>query len=76
MDMQMPVMGGLEATQILRTKEFRSFNPGVIVIAMTANAMSEHRTACLEAGMDDYISKPFSMNDLKFALHKWGNRVM
>lgn len=76
MDMQMPVMGGVEATEKLRSTEFRSFNPNVVVIAMTANAMSEHRTACIESGMDDYISKPFSMTDLKLSLHKWGNRVM
>ena len=61
MDVQMPVMDGLTAT-----RELRRF-PGLAqlpVIAMTANAMGKDRDACLEAGMNDYVSKPFELAEL------------
>lgn len=57
MDMQMPVMGGVEATVNIRNKE-RVSGGHIPIIAMTANAMSEDRELCLNAGMDGYISKP------------------
>jgi CheY-like chemotaxis protein len=57
MDLQMPEMGGLEATRIIRERECRQGRHTPIV-AMTAHAMPEDRARCLEAGMDDYISKP------------------
>jgi two-component system sensor histidine kinase/response regulator len=55
MDMQMPVMDGLEATQIIRTMPGLGALP---VIAMTANAMDSDRKRCLDAGMNDHIGKP------------------
>ena len=55
MDMQMPVMGGIEATQIIRN-ELKSTIP---IIALTANAVKGDSDKCIEAGMNDYISKPF-----------------
>jgi len=55
MDMYMPVMGGVEATKVIR-EELKSDIP---IIALTANAMVEDRAKCLDAGMDDYVSKPF-----------------
>jgi two-component system, sensor histidine kinase and response regulator len=63
MDVQMPEMGGFEATTKIRERERRS-GAHIPIIAMTAHAMREDRERCLEAGMDDYISKPIRTSDL------------
>ena len=68
MDMQMPVMGGLEATSIIR-HQFP--NNDVPIIAMTANAMDEHKEQCVAAGMNDFISKPIDMKLLKEIIIKY-----
>jgi len=68
MDVQMPEMDGLEATRIIR-KRLRHNSP--MIIAMTANAMPEDREKCLEAGMDDYLSKPFKPRELQQILEKY-----
>ena len=68
MDMQMPVMGGIEATQIIRKI------PGyenIPIIAMTANAFTEDRKRCLDAGMNDILVKPFSPEELFSKLLLW-----
>jgi len=62
MDMQMPVMDGVEATRHIRALEL-PVQPSII--AVTANAFDSDREHCLEAGMDDFITKPFSMDDLR-----------
>ena len=67
MDVQMPEMDGLEATRVIRENP-RLTQP--IIIAMTANAMKEDREICLQAGMDDYISKPIKIELLVGALEK------
>jgi len=63
MDMQMPVMGGLEATRLIRAAEPRGQHTPIV--AMTANAMESDRQACLQAGMDDHLAKPFNASSLQ-----------
>jgi CheY-like chemotaxis protein len=68
MDWQMPRMDGLEATRRIRAL---SFETKPIIIAVTANAMSGDIEKCLEAGMDDYLSKPIRREKLSTTLGKW-----
>jgi CheY-like chemotaxis protein len=58
MDVQMPVLSGLDAARRIRAHERRHGLPAIPIIAMTAAARAEDREACLEAGMDDFVSKP------------------
>lgn len=67
MDVQMPEMDGLEATRMLRT----CLPVQPVIIALTANAMQGDRDACMQAGMDDYMSKPIDLNELLTQLEKW-----
>jgi CheY-like chemotaxis protein len=66
MDVRMPEMDGLEATRILRNQ----LNVQPVIIAMTANAIQGDKEECLQAGMNDYISKPVKVEDLMRTLHK------
>lgn len=68
MDIQMNGMDGFEATKMIRSK---FGNAGPVIIAMTAFASPEDRKACLDAGMDDYVSKPITIDDLERMLVKW-----
>jgi nitrogen fixation negative regulator NifL len=68
MDMQMPVMGGLEATRLIRAAEV--VGTRTPIIAMTANAMDSDRQACLQAGMDDHLAKPFNAQGLQAMLER------
>jgi len=71
MDIQMPEMNGYEATSIIveRRKDERP-----LIIAMTANAMQGDREKCIEAGMDDYVTKPMRVNDLIKVIQFWGKK--
>jgi len=71
MDMQMPVMDGIEATREIRSMEAERKLERTPIIAMTANAMEGDRERCLEAGMDDYISKPIRADQLYEQLQRW-----
>ena len=68
MDLQMPVMDGLEATRQIRQREQAGLQPRTRIVAMTANAYTEDREACFAAGMDDYIAKPISPARLREVL--------
>jgi len=71
MDCMMPEMDGFEATAMIRSSGSNVINHNVLVIAMTANAMKGDREKCLEAGMDDYLSKPVKKDFLAEVLAKW-----
>ncbi len=78
MDCQMPELDGYEATRRLRLQERASGlpnRPRVYIIAITASAMEGDREKCLEAGMDDYVSKPVEESDLVAALDRWRKRT-
>ena len=72
MDCQMPDLDGFAATSAIRSHE-TSIGTGhrVPIIALTANAMEGDRAKCLAAGMDDYLSKPFSQGDLQTVIQRW-----
>jgi CheY-like chemotaxis protein len=71
MDLQMPEMGGFEATAAIRDRE-RTVPGHLPVIALTAHAMGGDRERCLAAGMDGYLSKPIEVNDLVATVERLG----
>jgi CheY-like chemotaxis protein len=68
MDCQMPEMDGFEATRVIRDWEQRSERTAIPIVALTAHATLGDREQCLAAGMNDYLSKPFSMDHLQAVL--------
>jgi len=70
MDMMMPGMGGIEATQIIR----KTLVAQPVIVALTANAFSEDKKKCLEAGMNEIITKPINKNELMAFLHSCKNK--
>ena len=75
MDVQMPVMDGLETTQRIRGGDHDIPNPQIPIIAMTAHALAGDRERCLEGGMDDYVSKPITVARLKETLERQIDRM-
>jgi len=71
MDVQMPAMNGYEATRAIRDATSSVLDHAVPIVAMTANAMRGDREKCLEAGMNDYVSKPIDPRALASALARW-----
>ena len=71
MDCHMPEMDGFEATREIRGRERSSIGKRVPIIALTANAMAQDREECLSTGMDDHLSKPFSMQTMQDMLDRW-----
>ncbi|SCY74048.1 response regulator [Desulfoluna spongiiphila] len=71
MDCQMPEMDGFDATKKIRSSNSTALNRAIPIIALTANTMAGDREKCLNAGMNDFISKPFSPRDLSEVLSKW-----
>ena len=72
MDLHMPGMDGFEATARIRSLE--THHAALPIIALTANAMADDRQACLDAAMDDYLSKPVAAEELASALSRWACR--
>ena len=70
MDCQMPEMSGYDATRAIRVEE-EGGETHRIIIALTANAMEEDRKKCMEAGMDEFISKPVDADELQHVMSRW-----
>ncbi len=73
MDCQMPEMDGFEATAEIRKQEAKS-GRRVPIVALTASAIEGDREQCLAAGMDDYVTKPFTAEQMRSALATWLDR--
>ena len=70
MDLQMPVMDGFTATQLIRQHEATT-GTHVIIVAITANRAEHIQEQCMQAGMDDFIYKPFTLGKMGDLLTKW-----
>jgi CheY-like chemotaxis protein/HPt (histidine-containing phosphotransfer) domain-containing protein len=71
MDVNMPEMDGIQATQIIRSSKSGEFDPAIPIIALTAHAFEEDRERCLSSGMSKYIAKPFGKKDIIKALEQF-----
>ena len=76
MDVQMPQMDGLTATRLIRNREARTGSGRIPIVALTANAFTRDAEACIAAGMDDYLSKPFTLGQLHAVLARRLSRAL
>ena len=74
MDCHMPNMDGIEAAKIIRVREATEGRPRTPILALTANARGEDYERCIAAGMDDYLTKPLTLDELRVALDRWVGR--
>ena len=74
MDLQMPNMDGIEATQCVRAREQAEGLAHLPIIALTANVLASDREHCMDAGMDDFITKPFKADEMTTILLKHAQR--
>jgi two-component system sensor histidine kinase/response regulator len=74
MDCHMPNMDGIEAAKIIRVRESTDGRPRTPILALTANARGEDYERCIAAGMDDYLTKPLTLDELRTALDRWVGR--
>jgi len=73
MDCQMPDMDGFQTTKEIRNGNSGVINPGITIVALTAHAMDGYRELCIEAGMNDFISKPINIREIEDILNRWIN---
>lgn len=69
MDLQMPIMDGIEAAKIIRNTE--NLNKETVIVALTASALSDHRNQALDVGMNDFVTKPFTPDELLKVFNKY-----
>jgi signal transduction histidine kinase/CheY-like chemotaxis protein len=74
MDCQMPELDGYAATRAIRENERRTGQPRTPIVALTANALEGDEARCIDAGMDAYLSKPFSLAALRDTLSRWAGK--
>lgn len=75
MDWSMPGLDGMEATRTIRRLEYELHRPHTPIVALTANAMTGDRDACLRSGMDEYISKPVKLAELRSCLDRFVSKA-
>ncbi len=78
MDIQMPEMDGMEATRVIRERQrdrarYPNYKSSIVIVAMTANAMTGDREKCIAGGMDDYLSKPVRPEDVRKVIERWAS---
>ncbi len=71
MDIQMPLMDGFQATELIRNPKTGVLNPNIPIVAFTAHALSGYREQCIDAGMNDHLAKPFKMDVLDGLIKRW-----
>ena len=76
MDLDMPVMDGLTATEHIRLMESKMGTPRLPIVALTAGAYDDDRRRCIASGMDDFLTKPIDMNSLRSILAKWIDKTV